>query len=242
MVNRIWQNHFGRGIVATASNFGHLGDPPSHPRLLDYLARRFVENNWSIKALHREILLSSTYALSSKYSERNFAVDPENRLLWRANRRRLDVEELRDAILLVSGGLDLRMGGEAVPLTDPENRRRTVYGFVSRKELDHTLSSFDFPDPNETSAGRMETNTPLQQLFFLNSDFILTRAQAFASRLARETSDDGSRIGQAYRRLFGRDPSQEESHLDLEFLRGTGNDWNQYAQVLLSSNEFIYVE
>ena len=242
MVNRIWQHHFGRGIVATASNFGHLGDPPSHPRLLDYLASRFLENNWSIKALHREILLSSTYALSGQYSERNFAVDPENRLLWRANRRRLDVEALRDSILLVSGGLDLRMGGEAAPLTDPDNRRRTVYGFVSRQELDHTLSSFDFPDPNETSAGRMETNTPLQQLFFLNSNFILTQAQAFASRLAREASDDGSRIRQAYRRLFGRDPSQEESHLDLEFLRGTGSNWNQYAQVLLSSNEFIYVE
>ena len=150
--------------MRTPSNFGQLGDRPSHPELLDYLAYRFMEANWSIKAMHREILLSSTYALSAEYSARNYSVEPENRLLWRANRRRLDAEALRDSLLHVSGNLDLTAGGPAVKMTD-QFKRRTVYGFVSRKKLDGMLALFDFANPNNTSESRIVTNVPLAKAF-----------------------------------------------------------------------------
>src|SRR6185295_16123335 len=125
MVNRIWQHHFGVGLVTTASNFGQLGERSSDPELLDYLAARFVEQGWSIKAMHREIALSATYALSAGFSEQNSAIDPDNRLLWRANRRKLDAEALRDSLLLVSGNLDLTAGGEPMRLSNEKNLRRT---------------------------------------------------------------------------------------------------------------------
>ena len=131
MANRIWQHHFGWGLVRTPSNFGRLGERPTHPELLEYLTSRFIDSNYSVKALHREIVLSATYQLSAQYSEINFAQDPDNRLLWRFNRRRLDAEALRDSLLFASGNLDLMVGGPSVELTD-ESRRRTVYGKVSR--------------------------------------------------------------------------------------------------------------
>ena len=180
MVNRIWQRHFGQGIVRTPSNFGQLGDRPRHPELLDYLAASFVENKWSIKAMHREIMLSSVYALSAENSAANYAVDPENRLVWRANRRRLDAEALRDSLLYVSGNLDLKPGGKAERLTD-ENKRRAVYGFVSRRKLDGMLALFDFPSPNNTSEQRLSTNVPLQMLFFMNSALVAKSGLSGAS-------------------------------------------------------------
>src|SRR6185503_10894797 len=125
LVNRIWQHHFGFGIVRTPSNFGQLGERPSHPELLDYLATRFVENHWSLKAMHREIMLSATYGLGSDYSPENYARDPDNRWLWHSNRRRLDAEALRDSLLFVSGSLQLTMGGEPNRLSDEKNFRRT---------------------------------------------------------------------------------------------------------------------
>jgi len=242
MVNRIWQHHFGTGLVTTASNFGRLGERPSHPELLDYLAARFVELGWSIKAIHREILLSATYALSAKSSAQNSAVDPDNRLLWQANRRKLDAEALRDSLLFVAGKLDLTAGDEPMRLTDEKNLRRTVYGFVSRAKLDGTLSLFDFPDPNFTSEGRITTDTPLQRLYFLNSEFIINQAQAIVSRLETVSSaGDEMKIRQAYQWLFQREPTPDEVQTGLKFLQSGSNKWPQYAQALMSSSEFIVV-
>ncbi|MEX2264226.1 MAG: PSD1 and planctomycete cytochrome C domain-containing protein [Bryobacteraceae bacterium] len=240
MANRIWQHHFGNGIVRTPSNFGQLGERPTHPELLDYLAARFMEHNWSIKAMHREIMLSATYALSASAADKNLAEDAENRLLWRANRKRLDVESMRDALLAVSGLLDTAVGGPAEKLTD-DNRRRTVYGFVSRRRLDPLLLLFDFPNPNNTSERRIPTDVPLQKLFFMNSGLMSRAAEAFSDRLTAETTDDAARIALAYRMLYGRAPSVTETQLGLEYLKEGGDAWKTYAQVLLSSNEFGFV-
>ena len=163
MVNRIWQHHFGRGIVETPSNFGNMGGRPSNQELLDYLAARFVENGWSVKAMHREIMLSAVYGMSSQDIPANSAVDPDDRLLWRANWQRMDAETLRDSLLFVSGNLDLQAGGPPAALDD-KNKRRAVYGFVSRRKLDSMLALFDFPNPNNTSEQRVVTNVPLQRL------------------------------------------------------------------------------
>ncbi len=242
MVNRIWQHHFGTGLVATASNFGHLGERPTHPELLDYLAARFVEQGWSVKAIHREILLSATYALSAESSEKNSLADPNNQLLWRASRRKLDAEALRDSLLFVSGKLDLTMGGEPVRLSDEKNLRRTVYGFVSRAKLDGTLSLFDFPDPNFTSEGRIGTDTPLQRLYFLNSEFVINKAKALVDRLQTlHTAGGPMRIRHAYRLLFQRDPVPDEIQIGLKFVESGPDKWLQYAQALMSSSEFILV-
>jgi mono/diheme cytochrome c family protein len=238
IVNRIWQHHLGQGMVRTPSNFGLQGDTPSHPELLDYLASRFMKEGWSMKKLHREIMLSSVYALSAESSEKNFERDPENRMLWRFNRRRLDAEGLRDSLLLVSGKLDPKPGGAPVKFS-PDNYRRTAYGFVSRKKLDAILSLFDFPNPNSLSEQRIETNVPLQRLFFLNSDFIAAQSKALAARLGDDPNS--ARIDKAYELLFQRKPTAEEKKLGLQYLEETKDAWPQYAQVLLSSNEFSFV-
>jgi hypothetical protein len=239
-VNRVWQWHFGHGIVATASNFGQLGERPSHPELLDYLAARFVELGWSVKALHREILLSSVYALSATGDAANEKIDADNVFLWRANRRRLDIETLRDAMLSASGELDLSMGGQPRRLNEESNKRRTVYGFVSRRDLDPTLLLFDFANPNATSERRIDTSTPLQRLFLLNSNFVERRAEELACRI--ESAPEGeARVRKAYEIVFQRAPSREEMRLALEFIAGDRESWKRYAQVLLASNEFVYV-
>jgi cytochrome c553 len=239
MVNRIWQSHFGEGIVRTASNFGQLGERPSNPELLDYLAARFVENKWSMKAMHREIMLSSVYRLGVAESPKAVAADPGNRLLWRANRRRLDAESLRDSVLLVSGKLDLTVSGKPAPLND-ENRRRTVYGFVSRKDLAPMLALFDFPNPNSTSEQRVTTNVPLQGLFLLNSSLMMLQSEELARRVA---SDDArAAIRKTYNLLFNREPSTEEIQLGVDFIGTTKEKaWPKYLQVLLSSPEFLFV-
>ena len=237
MVNRVWIGHFGQGIVRTPSNFGQLGERPSHPELLDYLAARFVEQGWSVKKLHREIMLSAAYQLSAAHDAKNFTADPENRLLWRANRRRLDAESLRDSALFVAGDLDTKLGGEAQKLTEEKNHRRTVYGFVSRRKLDPMLQLFDFPNPNSTSEQRLATNVPLQRLYFMNSGAVAREAQALAGRVSG--AGDRDKIRTAYRTLFGRLPSDAETRLGLDFLRE--GSWPQYAQVLLGSNEFTFL-
>jgi hypothetical protein len=188
-----------------------------------------------------EIMLSATYALSSGASEQNYATDPDNRLHWRSNRRRLDVEALRDSLLAVAGTLDPALGGPPLDLNDEKNHRRTVYGNVSRKKLEDMLALFDFPNPNLTSEQRVGTNVPLQQLFFLNSDLILRQSAALASRLRTEAgSDDASKIAEAYRLLFGRAPMPAQQELAVEFLRN-GGSLAEYLQVLMSSNDFVFV-
>lgn len=268
IVNRLWQQHFGRGIVATPSNFGVQGERPTHPDLLDYLARRLVTHGWSLKAMHREILMSATYRQASSENPANATIDPDNKLLWRMNRRRLDVEAWRDSLLSVAGTLDVTVGGPSGNLAAADFRRRTLYGAVSRHNLDGLLRLFDFPDPNITSERRTATTVPLQQLFVLNSDFMVRQAKALALRMtgakdaaASAASDDATRIRQAYRLLFGRDATTAEVEFGVEFLMTNDTEtaanvaaggqapaksalsrWEQYAQVLLSANEFTFID
>jgi hypothetical protein len=240
IANRVWYELFGAGIVRTLSNFGQLGEKPSHPELLDFLAARLLEHRWSLKALIRELTLTSAYGLGYISDPKNFTEDPDNRLLWRANRRRLDIEALRDSLLAASGELDCKLGGPPVFLTGEGNMRRTVYGFVSRRKLDGTLSLFDFPNPNSTSELRIPTATPLQQLYFLNSKFLMDRAAALSTLLSRQFPGNTARIKQAYRLLFYREPDKAELEAGLAFLQSNDKSWPLYAQVLLSSNEFVF--
>jgi hypothetical protein len=237
IVNRVWQQHFGYGLVRTPSNFGSQGDRPSHPELLDYLAGRFVREGWSLKKLHREIMLTAVYGLSDESSGRNYAEDPDNRLLWRYNRRHLDAESLRDSLLYISGKLDLQAGGPAVRL-DKENNRRTVYAYISRRQLDPMLALFDFPNPNSTSEQRLQTTVPLQKLFFMNSPFVIDQSAALSARVAANASSDDQRITATYRFVLQRDPTPEERRLAHKFISGNAGAWPEYTQVLLSSNEF----
>jgi hypothetical protein len=234
-VNRVWANHFGRGIVATPSNYGQLGERPTHPELLDYLASEFIANGWSIKKLHRQIMLSDTYALSAQEMEPNKTKDAANVLLWRANRRRLDVEALRDSMLFVSGKLDCAPAEDKAELLTKTNKR-TIYGFVGRRKLDGMLALFDFPQPVSTSETRMRTNVPPQRLFLMNSPFVEDQAKALAGRVQ---GDESAKIREAYRLVYGRDPEERELELGKEFLQE--GDWTQYARVLLTSNEFLFV-
>ena len=216
IVNRVWKEHFGTGLVNTPSNFGLNGEAPSHPELLDHLAQYFLEHGRSLKALHKEILRSATYQLSADDQPAARAKDGGNRLYWRANRRRLSAEQIRDGVLLVSGALDTKIGGPSVTLT-PLTARRTIYGKVSRYKLDEFLQLFDFPSPSQTAEQRFTTNVPLQRLFFMNSDFVQQHAERLAEQVADEP-DDRARITGAYRRIFGRAPADRELQAGLAFL------------------------
>ncbi|HEX8030365.1 MAG TPA: DUF1553 domain-containing protein [Vicinamibacterales bacterium] len=217
IVNRVWKGHFGTGLVDTPSNFGINGQRPTHPELLDHLAQVFIANKMSIKALHREIMLSAVYQSSSDDQPAAFAKDAGNRLYWRVTKHRLSAEQIRDSVLMVSGALDSRIGGPAVPLT-PLAARRTVYGKVSRYKLDEFLQLFDFPSPSQSAEQRFSTNVPLQRLFFMNSDFMQQHAERVAERVSDET-DDAARIKKTYRLLFGRVPSAAEVEAGLSFLQ-----------------------
>jgi hypothetical protein len=247
-VNRVWAWHFGRGLVDTPSNFGSLGGRPSHPELLDWLAVGFVENGWSTKWLHRQVMLSATYQLAAEPHAGNTAVDAANVYLWRGARRRLDVEAWRDSLLAVSGTLDDKTGGPTFDLRDASARRRTVYAKVSRHELDGLLRLFDFPDANVTSDRRTVTTVPQQQLFALNSEFMVNQARAFAARVEKLGATDEARVAAAYQLAYNRAPDTQEVALALAFLREptTPADrltrWQQYAQALLASNEMLYVD
>ena len=240
IVNRIWKHHFGEGIVRSTSNFGQLGERPTHPELLDYLALRFIASGWSVKAMHREMLLSAAYQMSSAEDTSNR--DPENRLFSRAPiRERLDAEALRDSILAAAGTLDRTVGGPATPL-DSDHSRRTIYGTVSRSKPDRTMAMFDFPDPNATAEQRIVTVGPMQRLYFMNSTFVAKQSKALADRLCKEASDDRGRIRLGYEILFGRPPTPEEIELGMQYLAQTPNSWPQYAQVLFGTTEFSAVQ
>jgi hypothetical protein len=248
IVNRVWSWHFGRGLVNTPSNFGALGDRPSHPELLDWLAVNFVKNGWSLKWLHRQIVLSAVYQLDSKADAANDKIDAENAFLWRSNRRRLEVEQWRDSLLAVSGNLDRTRGGPTFDLKDPSAKRRTVYAKISRHELDGLLRLFDFPDANVTADKRTVTTVPQQQLFALNSEFMAGQARAFSARLQKLAASDSERVTVAYRLAFGRVPTEREQALAERFLALPPKPddkltrWEQYAQVLLASSEMMYVD
>jgi len=221
-VNRIWRHHFGKGLVHTPSNFGALGEAPTHPELLDWLAADFLENNGSLKSLHRTIINSATYQMSSQFNAKAFQVDGDNRLLWRMNPQRLDVEAWRDSLLATTGELDLQPAGP--PTEDVHSRRRTLYLKVSRNgdrfATDEFLRIFDFPLMRATIAKRPTSITPQQYLFLLNSRFMADRAKALSKRLRSEADNDVARIDRAYRLLYGRAPSEHEKQIGLAFVSG----------------------
>ncbi len=216
-VNRVWKGHFGTGIVDTPSNFGFAGERPTNPELLEYLAKRFVDEGMSTKKLHREIMLSSVYRLSTDDSPANYAKDSGNRSYWRANRHRMDAEEIRDSLLAVSGDLDSKSFGPSTDL-NPSFKRRTVYGKVSRYHLDEYLALFDFPSPAISAEKRFATNIPLQRLFFMNSDFVQQQGELLAKRVADEPTNT-ARIQKIYRILYGRAATAEELQAGIDYLR-----------------------
>jgi len=216
IVNRIWKGHFGTGIVDTPSNFGIGGERPTNPDLLDHLATQFVKDGMSIKKLHRTIMLSATYQLSADNDQINFAKDAGDRLYWRVERKRMDAEQIRDAVLMVAGNLDNSLGGPSQDLS-PAFTRRTVYGKVSRYKLDEYLQLFDFPSPNISAEKRFTTTVPLQRLFLMNSDFMQLESEELAKRVAAEP-DNRARIRKVYTLAYGRDPNDEEIKLGLDYL------------------------
>ncbi len=262
IVNRIWQYHFGRGLAGTSSDFGRLGEPPSHPELLDWLATEFVARGWRFKPLHRLILSSATYRQAAQRSQSDLAkalrVDPENRLLWKRTVQRLDAEEIRDAMLATSGELDPAIGGPSALCSKP---RRTIDTQTIRNTRDALLDAFDAPDGNITTARRNITTTANQALLLINGDWPLARAEALAERLERlepASHDDRGRITLAYRLAFGRRPGRDEvaeiaaflvrqSRLTRPSVRDLDDAADQstltdFCHVLLNSNEFLYVD
>jgi hypothetical protein len=238
IVNRVWAWHFGKPLVATPSDFGTQGDKPTHPELLDDLAARFMTNGWSLKWLHREIMLSATYRQSSHPRADGDELDPTNKLLWRMNPRRLDVEAYRDSLLEVTESLDDKPAPLSDDLDSAENHRRTVYGRVSRGKLNTVLALYDFPDPTMTAPQRDLTTSPLQQLFVMNSPFMKERAEDLVKVVSKD-DDDKTRIRDMYRRVLDRDPSPKELDLALSYL-GSGAKLSEYAQALLATNEVIF--
>ncbi len=245
-VNRVWAHHFGRGIVATTGDFGTRGDPPTHPELLDWLANDFMAHDWSMKRLHRQIVLSRAYRQSSIASAENvqsFAKDPENQWLARANRRRMELEPLHDAMLAVSGSLDQKAGGPAVPLFGGA-RRRAVYGHVNRLDFPSLWSTFDVPAPTGSIAARTPTTTAPQALFLLNGPFARDAAKRLANLPAIQKADGpAAKVDAMFRAAFGRVPENDERDLAVAFVAKSGRDrWTDLAQSLLLANEFLYVD
>jgi mono/diheme cytochrome c family protein len=256
LVNRVWLHHFGAALVRTPSDFGLRGDPPTHPQLLDWLASAFMDNSWSIKKLHRLILLSNTYRQTSSDDARLLQMDPDNRQLARMNRQRLDFEAMRDSLLAVAGRLDTTMGGRAVELTTaPFSSRRSVYGFIDRQNLPGLFRTFDFASPDTSTPQRYNTTVPQQALFLMNSPFVIEQARHFLQRpdVAGQTKEE-EKIKKIYLLAYGRPADADEIALGLRFLAlARKNDdskkatlslsaWEQYAQVLLLSNEFAFVD
>ena len=239
-VNRVWAEMFGQPLVSTKSNFGSLGEKPTHPQLLDDLAVRFMEDGkWSLKWLVREIALSSTYQLSAEVHPHKMEQDPDNQLLWRMERRRLSMEMLRDSLFSVAGNLDTTVGGKSMDAKDPEANRRAIYAKVSRLELDPMLALFDFPDPNLHSSGRKDTTTPLQKLFLLNNPLVIKQAKLLAERI-NSGENPSHKIDMAYALLFGRKPTAQELQIGLQYLEN--KEIHNYTQALLCTNEFSWID
>ena len=253
IVNRMWKWHFGSGIVNTPDNFGYVGEEPTNPELLEFLAHEFVANGRSIKKMQREIMLSAVYQTSVEESPEAHEKDGANRLYSHFNRQRLDAEELRDAALFVSGDLDLKkVSGPSSDFSE-DNTERTVYCKVSRYRLNNYLQVFDFPNPSFTSEQRFSSNVPLQQLYFMNNPFVFKQAGVLAERVHGEATDR-ERIIKMYDLVYQRKPSEDEIKLGINFLNTTPEKagyavagepitaWRQYARILLSSNEFQFLE
>ena len=270
IANRLWHHHFGRGLVASTSDFGVRGDRPTHPQLLDFLARYLIDSGWSLKQLHRLIVSSRTYRLSNADLPGSAASDPDNHFLWRANRRRLDAEQLRDSILFFSDQLDRSVGQtHAFPhrltyfyrqhepfIGDFPNYQRTIYMFRQRIRKNRFLDLFGGPDGNLHLGSRYVTTTPLQSLYFMNSPFIAEQSSGIANRLLASNDTFGGRVRWAYRQLFGRDPLPAEisalenllSHASRAATASDGQDgteqlaWTGMIRAMLGSNEFLFVD
>lgn len=268
-VNRVWRWHFGKGLVRTTDNFGLLGEAPSHPELLDWLARRFIADGWSVKSLHWLILMSSTYQQASTATSETIDRDPENRLFGRVDVRRLEAEAVRDALLATSGQLDETMGGSLLKLknrayffdhtskdlTTYDSRRRSLYLPIVRNNVFDLFQLLDFPDPSVSNGNRATTVVASQALLMLNSDFAMQAATDFANRLLAESPDDDRRLSQLYVIAFGREPTADERQADRAFLakvaqaQSTESDadrrrrqaWTTLCHVALAANEFVYV-
>jgi len=271
MVNRIWQHHFGKGIVQTPNDFGKQGRAPTHPELLDFLAARFIESGWSVKAMHKLILLSQTWQLASTDVEASAKLDPNNDWCWKYNRHRLDAESIRDTILFVSGDLDESGAGAhpfppapswKYPQHSPfvalyETRRRSIYLMQQRIRKNPYLALFDGADPSSSTGVRLPSTTPLQALFLMNDPLAHREAAKFAERVFAAGSDEPTRIVFAYQTAFNRPPDVEEQKSCLEFLRKyreklgqvktpaeqiVRQSWAALARALISSNEFVFVD
>jgi hypothetical protein len=236
MVNRVWMHHFGRGLVETPGDFGLRASPPSHPELLDWLADEFVHSGWSLKHLHRLIVTSATYRQASVDRAECRAVDPDNVYLWRMNRRQLELEALRDSLLVVGGELDTRIGGPSVKdALNPGSRRRTLYSWVDRLQVPGLFRTFDFPSPDTSSPARERTLVPQQALFLMNSPLALHAAKG----LATHTNGD---IKAIYKIAMGREPDAEELRLSRAYVEASKVNVVRLAQALLLSNEFVFVD
>ena len=265
MVNRIWKWHLGEGIVRTPSNFGTLGDRPSHPELLDWLARRFIESGWSVKSMHRRIMLSDAYQMSTARNAVALESDPENRLLWRANRRRLEAEAIRDALLATADRLDFAVGGKTLPhrnftnlnagaaSRDPElyaTNRRSVYLPVLRSALYEVFAAFDFASPSTSNGLRSSTLVAPQALFMMNAPLMDEASRGFANRLDRESQGrEADRVRRAIRIAYSRPPDAGEVGEWQDFLEryrvasgSSSGAWQAFCRVLLASNEFLYLQ
>jgi hypothetical protein len=256
IVNRVWHYHFGRGIVATPSDFGRNGFKPSHPELLDWLAVRFMENGWSLKWLHREILSSSTYQQSSRPRSEALAQDADGRLLWRFPPRRLEAEAIRDCVLQLTGKLNLAAGGpgyllfeiqrETVhhyfPLEEfgPDQFRRMIYMTKIRQEQDEVFGVFDCPDGGQVIPQRSRSTTALQSLNLLNSKFMIEQAGYLAERLRRQAGDEiGAQVHEAYALAFSRVPNRDEADEARQFVEQFGLE--AFCRALLNANEFLFL-
>jgi len=271
MANRVWQFHFGRGIIRSSNNFGQLGSPPTHPELLDYLAAQFTQNGWKLKTLHKIIMTSRTYQMSSSTNEAGFAQDPDNDLFWRFNVRRLSAEEVRDSLLAVNGSLNPKLYGpsfyeklpqevlarQSVPgkgwgtSSEKERNRRSIYIHVKRSLLTPILSVFDLPDTDHSCEARFTTLQPGQALSLLNSEFVHTQAKRLATRI-NQVIDGGAKqkLTAAFELVYARNAAPEEIEDVMELIRKLETDYNKSADEafelaclsMLNWNEFIFVD
>jgi len=251
--------------VRTPSNYGKMGLRPTHPELLDYLASQFIESGWSVKAMHRLLMLSNTYQMSTQMSREKVEADPSNEWWSRFNRRRLTVEEIRDSFLSLDATLDLTMGGSSQTYADtedgnerpsfnlPQSKRRTVYLPLRRSNLFNLLNLFDFGDATTSSGGRTRSNVAPQALFMMNSDFVNERSRSFAEFLLKNGDlDEPQHVKQAYLFALGRTPTTQEIQSAVDYIAGFPTKaagpkarlegWQSFCRILMGSNEFIYVD
>lgn len=264
MANRIWQGHFGDGIVRTPDNYGRLGERPSNPELLDYLAKTFIENGWSVKKMNRMIMLSKTYQMSAAYDEAIKAKDPENRLLSHFPRQRLSIEEIRDAFLAMGGDLDLTMGGTLDPgvgtdgetsagrisMNPEKSNRRSIYLPLRRSNLPTLYTLFDFGDATTPDGHRSPTTVATQALFVMNSPLVIREAAHIAQSVLGQEKQDKRRVEGIYLRVLDRRPDASEIDQGLSYLSNLRHKWSDideekawtsFTHALMASNEFMFV-